>query len=299
MSKPDSIADRARREADALARLRRERPVLFFIVLLALFGLGAGFFYDRFWGIPALKERLQAAAEKISEKDVRIGVLETQLAPFRALALDRFPGQAEGEALARLTTQIEELKHKFDDAQKTIQYFAAQVSLIVGADWKVGEPSDKRIHSLIHMSGGGSDVTVQFALTNGEQRALSLGSTEELNLKQVPGDGGLAELSYSVAASPGSWIFRIRHDELVACTHISLLLHGLTPETTNDGRITAHRLKVAFFVNGRAASSCTVEFTGGTIELAGTGTTSATWTGKVAVQRTESASVTEAGASSE
>jgi hypothetical protein len=32
-------------------------------------------------------------------------LLETQLAPFRALALERFPGQQEGEALARLATQ--------------------------------------------------------------------------------------------------------------------------------------------------------------------------------------------------
>jgi hypothetical protein len=251
MSEHDSIADRAKREVDALDRLRKDSPRLFYMVVVALVLVGLGFVYDRFLGIPKLREELQ-------ERDRRIVLLETQLAPFRALAIDRFPGQAEGEALAKLATQIDELRRKFEAAQNAIQRFSAQLTVRVEGQWASGEPPD--LSRLLRRAGAGNDVRVVFQLSQNRSRELELGVVDELRLSKESDQ--VVNISYAAEAASGSWVYELHREDFAACNEMHFPLYGFSADSTTDGRLNVQSIRLTFFINGRPKFSCEVSAPG-------------------------------------
>lgn len=99
-SKP--IADRAHEELKALRSLKETNPRLFLIVCFvgcAFLGL---WFYEKFWGKAALKAKLDSQQQQII-------LLETQLAPFKTIALERYSGN-ETDALAKLALKLHDIE---------------------------------------------------------------------------------------------------------------------------------------------------------------------------------------------
>jgi hypothetical protein len=85
-----------------LARVWRKKPWLFWILVFAFVVIAGLYIFDKLWGIPALNK-------KIEEQRGQIQLLETQLTPFRTIALERFTG-TEAQALAKLAFQLNDLE---------------------------------------------------------------------------------------------------------------------------------------------------------------------------------------------
>ena len=69
--------------------------------------------FDKFWGIPKLKAESEKLQRQLQAKDIEIQRLETHLAPFRTLALQRYPG-TESKALKKLADQLVTLQEEVD-----------------------------------------------------------------------------------------------------------------------------------------------------------------------------------------
>ena len=78
--------------------------------------------------------RLKAQNEQLQRENQR---LETQLAPFRAIAVTRYPG-SESEALVKLSRDVEDLGKELAKTSATVSSYRARFVLRVSANWKGG-----------------------------------------------------------------------------------------------------------------------------------------------------------------
>lgn len=76
--------------------------------------------------MPGLKSNNVELNQKLTDKTADVQRLETQLAPFKTIALERYTGP-ENEALAKLASQIQLLQDL--DAQKTVKIESLQKEL--------------------------------------------------------------------------------------------------------------------------------------------------------------------------
>src|SRR5438270_135590 len=76
--------------------------------------------------VPKLNDENRGLERTIGEKNAEIQRLETQLAPFKTIALERYTG-APNEALAKLASQVELLQRL--DAEKTARIQTLEKSL--------------------------------------------------------------------------------------------------------------------------------------------------------------------------
>ncbi len=110
--------------------------------------------------VPKLNDENRGLERTIGEKNAEIRRLETQLAPFKTIALERYTGPAS-EALAKLASQVELLQRldaektaKIQTLEKSLKETSVQASppVLSLASCKV---SDKDAHK-------GSDIALQF-----------------------------------------------------------------------------------------------------------------------------------------
>jgi hypothetical protein len=106
--------------------------------------------------VPTLKSENVGLSSKLAEKTAEIQRLETLLAPFRTIALERYTGP-ENEALTKLASQIQTLQSL--DTEKTRKIEALQAELN-----KTSEQARPPTLSLISHD----------TLTNGEARVATL-----------------------------------------------------------------------------------------------------------------------------
>ncbi len=67
--------------------------------------------------IPKLNEKIEQLKNENSAKDFKIQNLETEIAPFKTIALERFTG-TEAEALSKLSFQLNNLEGAISDVKK-------------------------------------------------------------------------------------------------------------------------------------------------------------------------------------
>ena len=79
------------------------------VVLFIFISLWLG--YTEFFRVPSLKRQTDNLNIEISKKDSEIQKLETQLIPFRTIALEKYAG-SEQEALNKLAKQLASLEDK-------------------------------------------------------------------------------------------------------------------------------------------------------------------------------------------
>ena len=105
--------------------------------------------------------------KEIDVLEGEIQKLETQIAPFRALAIERF-GENEEEALAKLAVQVEELQTQISRAKGIVRRFDVSVVATIKGDWKSNEPPD--LSKLTRTASRGSDISVEIqAFSEGDE----------------------------------------------------------------------------------------------------------------------------------
>jgi hypothetical protein len=86
--------------------------------------------------VPALENKIDQLEEENSDKTAEIQRLETQLTPFRTIALEKYTG-SEQEALKRLAEELEDLKKYVNPLKKPIASAAAEVEVTIKSDEQV------------------------------------------------------------------------------------------------------------------------------------------------------------------
>ena len=74
--------------------------------------------------------------QQIFQKTAEIQRLETQLTPFKTIALEKYTG-SEQEALRKLADELEKLKNYVDPLKKPISYAIADIEVIVKSDEQI------------------------------------------------------------------------------------------------------------------------------------------------------------------
>lgn len=92
--------------------------------------------YNEVLRIPALKENIAQLEKEKGEKTAEIQRLETQLTPFKTIALEKYTGP-EQEALRKLADELEKLKNYVDPLKKPISYAVADIEVIVKSDEQI------------------------------------------------------------------------------------------------------------------------------------------------------------------
>jgi hypothetical protein len=120
MSGEKSIVGKVEQTLDDLGRVRQKSPWLFYLLIVAFVIVLCLYVFDKFWGIPSLNKTIE-------EQKGQILLLETQLTPFRTIALERFSG-TEAEALSKLAFQLNALESTVSTLQNysTIATFDIQ-----------------------------------------------------------------------------------------------------------------------------------------------------------------------------
>lgn len=176
--------------------------------------------------------------------------LETQLAPFRAIAIERF-GQNEEEALAKLAAQVEELQTEMLRAAGVIRRFDVEIVASLTGNWQSDEPPD--LTKLFRKAGRGSDVRIELETNNGVMRWLELQNSRGPRIAR--GEGGSWVLDYTVEAPTGSWILGTHRDDLKNCGGLELTLYGIDCEVSKDSVVSVVNVTLSLLVNGIPAGT--------------------------------------------
>lgn len=86
--------------------------------------------------VPALENKIAQLEKENFDKTAEIQRLETQLTPFKTIALEKYTGP-EQEALRKLADELEKLKNYVDPLKKPISYAVADIEVIVKSDEQI------------------------------------------------------------------------------------------------------------------------------------------------------------------
>jgi hypothetical protein len=236
--KPEPLAERLDREITAAHRLRKTKPWLFTILVFGVVLWGAWKLYDQSGKISALKE-------EVAKRDQRILLLETQISPFRALAIDRFPGAKEGEAIGRLALQIEKLQDDFQKAQQQLKSFAVRLTVVYHAEWKEGKIPDA---SHLFRKGGGSSGTVVFGLADGKELPVLFTDSTEVRIDGT--SPSKIKQSYLMTANPGCPIFGYTLAQLRTIRRVDGFLWDFSKDSVANDEFTIDSIFVEILVDG-------------------------------------------------
>jgi hypothetical protein len=190
------------------------------------------------------KRRLEAEAQDLKREIQRP---ETQLAPFRTLAVARFGG-SEMDALSKLASQIRDVQLEVERASKAIRRLDVKVIARFRGDWTSAPPD---LSNLFRRASDASDIRVQIETQAAGMRWVDFHDSSAPTLSA--GDNNAWVLEYRATAPPGAWIMGVAHDELTACGIVDLLLYGLNKQVTRDEVIDVDSVVLVFYINGVAA----------------------------------------------
>lgn len=264
MNEQQPIADRVSSEYNALIQLHRTHPRLFWILLFVATVMLVFIIYDRIWGIPKLQQT-------ISDQKQQIMLLETQLAPFKTIALDRYPGVVT-ESLDRLANDLETLQKKLIDATTSIKSLDAIASIKVSADWKDGKPPD--LTNIIWFGGGTKSLSVKFELENGSDIDAVFDGHGGLHIETV--NGNVVTIQYQANAVPGSSVFGRKPTDIVALKQVGFIPFGVNSNSVTSKMIKIEHLAIRFFTNGAESFECNIAGSG-PVDVTKTGNTASPW----------------------
>src|SRR3990172_10060088 len=138
--------------------------------------------------------RLKAQNEQLQREKQS---LETQLAPFRAIAVTRYPG-SESEALEKLSRDVEDIGKELAKTSATVSTYRARFVARVSANWKEGKPPAANGMSV----GESPKLVLYLVMQSGEELELPL---RIVGMFTVKADGDAAVLSFEAEAPVGSW----------------------------------------------------------------------------------------------
>ena len=177
--------------------------------------------------------------------------LETQLAPFRTLAVERFGGN-EQQALAKLAAQLGELQTQLERQAGIIRRFDVAAVATLAGDWKSQIPPD--FSHLFRTSGRGSDIRAELKTKDADLRWVEF--KDSTPPKMIAGEHNSWILDYSAQAPAGSWVLGANRSDLQTCGSVEMTLYGIDNNTTQDGIVAVSSLTLTFYVNGIPACRC-------------------------------------------
>jgi hypothetical protein len=192
--------------------------------------------------VPKLKDKIDDLKHKLEDKSHESLRLETQLAPFRALALEKYPGD-QAEALKKLAEEVTTIRGRLERAERSINRFQARVKMSISANWSASRPSDSvaailpGLHPSLMFNSSKTGGLPEVVLFSTESRAT-----------EAPAD----ELGIAYVAEPkaGAPPLGMPVDDLAAYTTASISLPFVTLSTVTDGKATLRRFELEIPVNG-------------------------------------------------
>ena len=192
--------------------------------------------------VPKLNDKIDDLNHKLEDKSQEILRLETQLAPIRALALEKYPGD-QAEALKKLANEVTSLRERFERAERSINRFQARVKLLISANWSASKPP-------VNQSAFSAWINPSLMFRGSKTGALpkvALFSTES-RTTEAPAD----ELGVEYVAEPkaGAPPLGMSIDDLAAYTTAILSVPFVKIDTVTDGKATLKHLELEILVNG-------------------------------------------------
>jgi hypothetical protein len=181
----------------------------------------------------------------------QVAGLEAQLAPFRAVAVERFGGN-EQQALAKLAAQLGELQTQLQREAGTIRRFDVAAVANLTGDWKSTSPPD--LSKLFRTGGRGSDIRAELKTEDADMRWVEF--TDITPPRMVAGEHNSWILDYGGQVPAGSWLLGANRNDLQTCGSVEMTFYGIDHNTTQDGVITVNSLTLTFYVNGIPACRC-------------------------------------------
>jgi hypothetical protein len=177
--------------------------------------------------------------------------LETQLAPFRALAIQRFGGSEE-QALSKLAAQVQDLQTQLERATGTIRRFDVVALATFTGDWK--SATLPNLSNLFRKASREADIRVELKSGGADMRWVEF--TESGAPRMATGENGNWTLDYTAQAPAGSWVLGANRDDLQACGALEMILYGIDRNVTHNGVVVVKSVELSFFVNGTPAYRC-------------------------------------------
>lgn len=233
-----SFTQKATREVEHITSLRKQNPRLFWFLLSAVVVVGVAWALEYFRG----KSKIEAENQSLKQEVI---LLEAQLAPFKTVALEKYPGRLE-DALKKLTKDVEYFEVALNRSEKKIRNLDLELSVVFTAPWK-GEIPKKWLKF-----EDGSDTTavvLKLGQSNGEVVQIDMVDMTGLKMESI--GEGKTKLFYRCKAPLRSPILGSSTDEVKSIRGIEMLLMGLTRERIEDKPVLFHTLTLEFLVNGQ------------------------------------------------
>ena len=181
----------------------------------------------------------------------KVAELNSQLAPFRAVAVERFGGN-EQQALVKLAAQLSDLEAQLKREARTIRRFDVAVVATLAGDWKSSTLPD--FSKLFRKGSRNADIRVEVKTKDSDMRWVDFADFSAP--KMAAGEGNTWILDYGGQAPVGSWVLGVSRDDLLSCGGLEMELYGIDHDVTKDGVITVVSVTLSFYVNGVPACRC-------------------------------------------
>ena len=242
--KAGTFVKRAEAEINDAVRLRKRKPLLFAGLVLAVLFLAASWAYEKFWGIPELKDRIASLRLDLESKKGDLILLQSQLAPFRAFALEKYGGEV-GQSLARLAEDMRKFDAELKMVERKIRTISVTVTFDFSAKWQGGKlPQPEQWL----MMGGTKGADGIFVLSDGELDRTEFHHPDRIAFTRLDGDN--TRLTYSATGAAGSQIFGELPERIRAIKQLGFSIIGIKKPNIEGDKFTPISLRAEFFVNG-------------------------------------------------
>lgn len=227
------------REVKALRRLRLISPTVFWTFCVILPILAFGWAWEHFWGEEVLRK-------KVDEQKQQIQLLETQITPFKTIALERYPGRLN-EALAGLAGDIKQFEQRLKDSERKIHAIAASVKIEVGAKWKNG--TIPNINTMFLMGANSSAAHAEFRTRSGKMIPVNFYGFNDIKFQKQDADAVL--VSFETVGNPPFELFSAVPEDLVSLEKLELEDGGINLGMLESPKLEIRKLSIFFLLNGR------------------------------------------------
>jgi hypothetical protein len=231
-------------EFNGARELFHTNPRLFVVFIIIVLGIFAHWSYQELFGIPRLNATIDSQKQTIQS-------LQTELEPFKTVALERYGGD-NNQAIARLADDIQKFESKLRMSEGKIRSLDAAITIDFSAKWKGGKvPNTDEWISL----GGSRVMSMDFLLDDATSAPTEFHHDEDLNI--APLEGQRFRLTYRATAAPGSQVFGILPKQIRNVKDFSFDAFGFSQEFIDGTEAVIYNVRIDFFVNGKISFSAT------------------------------------------
>lgn len=258
-TKNETYVKKYLREYEDIRGAVNSHPFLFWTVLLIAVLCLAFFFYDKLWGIPTLKEKIAEYQQINNNLNQKVILLETQMAPFKAVALEKYPGQVT-EAMAQLIADITRFEKALVEAETKIRGYEVFITVRGKIEWKNGKPPE--IKERFWLGDPDSTVSATFEMETKKGKVLVPMFGFKHYSETLENDGSTT-IKYKAESLPGGELLGFQPSDLIKISKSEFRLIGVSPQTTDSNIVTVKDVSLDFYFNGKSSykSSATLNQT--------------------------------------